>query len=322
MSCACGGCVDNCPQCNEMEINPVVSPIKPRSMVIFPGETVSLGFLFRGPDGEPRDTDAFPSVTVIAPDGSVVIGPTSQGVYRTAEGEYGFNYRLDLNPQMGVWRDVWEGEIDGFPVRGEGTFQVNITQLPATNTDGYKHLGDEPGFCYSQEAICNINKMLKALKRRLKSSGMRSSCDEFGNIKYEACDIFTTDELVTFLADSLAMFNEIPTLTYFTFDDGPIMDLFFAVIVQGALYQALAAQALIERGREFTINDNGVGFTPPSVSELLNSQYQKEMDNWYDKIKLIKANLKPSPQGLGTLRPLAASPQFRRLRHMRARQIY
>ena len=48
-----------------MVINPVFSPTKPRSLVIKPGETVRLGFLFTGPDGEPRDTDAFPSVSII-----------------------------------------------------------------------------------------------------------------------------------------------------------------------------------------------------------------------------------------------------------------
>src|SRR5690606_10474703 len=143
----------------------------------------------------------------------VVIGPTAQGVFRVGDGEYGFDFAISLHPDMGVWRDVWEGQIDGFTVRGEGTFQVNTTQLPATNTDGYVHLGDDPGFCYSQNAICNINGLLKALKRRLKSSGVRPSCDANGNIIYETCDIFSTDELVTFLADSLSMFNEVPHFT-------------------------------------------------------------------------------------------------------------
>lgn len=319
---SCNGCVTGCPECTPMTINPVFSPTKPRSMVIQPGETVRLGFIFRGPDGEPRDTDTFPNISIINTNGTVVAGPSSQGVFRVAEGEYAFNYKMNLHPDLGVWRDVWEGTIDGFTVRGEGTFQVNTTQLPATNTDGYSHLGDDPGFCYSQTAICNINNLLKALKRRLKSAGVRPSCDEFGNILYETCDIFTTDELVTFLADSLSMFNEVPHFTMFTFDDTPIIELFFDVLVQGALYQALAAQALIERGTEFNISDAGLGFTPPTVSELLNSQYQKEMDNWWDKVKLIKFNMKPSPLGLGGLRPLAASPQMRRLRHLRQRQIY
>lgn len=323
MACgSCGGCSSGCPACKPMTINPVFSNTKPRSLVIFPGETARLGFLFRGQDGQPKDTDVFPSVSIIDTQGLVTIAPTSQGVFRTGVGEYWFDFILDLNPGFGVWRDVWEGVIDGIPLRGEGTFQVNNTQLPATNTDGFSHLGDDPGFCYSQTAICNINKLLKALKKRLKSSGMRASCDEFGNITYQACDIFSTDELVTFLADSLSGFNEIPMFTMFTFDDSEMISLFFEVLVQGALYKALAAQSLIEKGAEFTVSDNGLGFTPPSVSELLNTQYQKEMDNWYDKVKLLKMNMRASPLGLGGLRIMGASPQVRRLRHLRERQIY
>lgn len=323
MSCgSCGGCAGGCSVCKPMATNPVFSNTKPRSLVILPGETVRLGFLFRGADGQPYDTDVFPFVTIIDTQGNVVIGPTSQGVFKTEIGEYWFDFTLDLNPGFGVWRDVWDGVIDGIPVHGEGTFQINNTQLPATNSDGFTHLGDEVGFCYSQNAICNINKLLKALKRRLKSSGMSSSCDEFGNIVYKPCDIFSTDELVTFLADALTGFNEIPTFTMFTFDDTEIISLYFDVLVQGALYRALAAQALIERGREFSISDNGLGFNPPSVSELLNTQYQKEMDNWYDKVKIIKANMRPSPIGLGGMHAMGTSPQFRRLRHLRARRIY
>jgi hypothetical protein len=78
---------------------------------------------------------------------------------------------------------------------------------------------------------------------------------------------------------------------------------------------------LIERGREFQINDNGVTFQPPGVSEILMTQYSTEYTHWESDVRLIKQNMKPSPLGLGTLRPLAASPQFLRLRHLRARQV-
>lgn len=319
---SCNGCLTGCSECTAMTINPVYSPIKPRSMIITPGDTVQLRFLFRGADGQPADPDAIPTLSIISPDGTVALATTSTGVYRTDVGLYNFNYKLALYPSMGVWRDVWDGTIDGFTTHGEGTFQVNTTQLPATNTDGYIHLGDDVPFNYSQNALCSINKLIKVLRRRLKSSGLRPSCDEFGNIIYDPCEIFSTEELVTFLADSLSMFNEIPTFTFFTFDDTGIIELYLDVIVQGALYQALGAQALIERGREFTVSDSGLGFTPPSVSELLNTQYQKEMDNWYDKIKLIKMNMRPSPLGLGGMGQLHTSSAFRRLRTLRARQIY
>lgn len=317
---ACSGC-SGCSECTAMVMNPVYSPIVPRSMVVQPGSIVRLGFLFRGQIGEVQDTDVFPSVSIINTHGHVVIGPTSQGVSRAGTGEYYFDYALGNYPDIGVWRDVWEGLIEGIPVRGEGTFQVNTTQLPAQNTDGYQHIGDTPGYCYSQNAICNINKLLKALKARLKSAGIRSSCDEFGNVIYETCDIFSTDELVTFLGTSIAAFNAIPTLTFYDFDSNDIVNLFFEPIVQHAMYQALAGQALIERGAEFQVSDAGLAFQPPTLSELLSTMYQKEMDNWYDKIKLIKMNLRPSPIAVLSASSMGASSQIRRLRFLRARRI-
>jgi hypothetical protein len=147
--------------------------------------------------------------------------------------------------------------------------------------------------------------------------------DENGNAVYKDCDIYTVDELVAFVCQSLTMFNEIPHFTLFTWEDTPIIEQFHDILVQGALYLALGAQALIERGREFNVQDNGIGFTPPTVSELLNTQYTAEMTAWNEKCKEIKHNMKPSPLGLGTLSFVGGvSPQVRRLRHLRARQIF
>ncbi len=269
------------------------------------------------------ERDAFPTVTVIQPGGGVAVGPTSAGVARIGIGQYQFNYSIGLYPPIGTWRDVWRGVLSGYEVIGEFTFTTHTTQMPAINTDGYKKLGDDPGFNFSQTAICNINNLLKSLRARLKSRGKSKTTDQFGNVIYKDCDVYTVDELVAFLCQALSMFNEIPHFTFFVWEDTPIIEQFHDVLVQGGLYLALAAQALIERGREFTVNDNGIGFTPPTISELLNSQYQKEMDSWYEKVKLIKHNMKPSPLGLGTLSFVGgASPQVRRLRHLRQRQIF
>lgn len=295
----------------------------PRSQIIQPSDTVLLRARFTGPDGLDTDLDVFPSITIIQPSGGVAIGPTSTGVMRIGVGEYQFSYSVGLYPPIGVWRDIWRGTIGGYEVVGEFTFQVNTTQLPAINTDGMQHLGDDPGFNFSQTAICNINNLLKSLRARLKARGKARRTDEYGNAIYKDCDIFTVDELVSFLCESLQMFNEIPHFTMFTWEDTPIIEQFGDILVQGGLYLALGAQALIERGREFNIQDNGIGFTPPTISELLNTQYQKEMDAWYDKAKLIKVNMRASPLGLGVLSfTSGASPQVKRLRTFRERQIF
>jgi hypothetical protein len=119
------------------------------------------------------------------------------------------------------------------------------------------------------DAIYNINKLLKTLKIKLKNND---------------CDIYTIDELIIFLNIILSMFNETPHFTIFSWGDTVIIEQFHDVLTQGALYLVLGAQSLIKHGKEFRINNE----TSFIISELLNSEYQTEITNWYDKCKLIK----------------------------------
>ncbi len=147
--------------------------------------------------------------------------------------------------------------------------------------------------------------------------------DSFGNIIFADCSIFSPDTLTTMLVNSLSLFNEIPYFTFFTFEDTWFIDQFIDVIVEGAVCMALSSQSLIERGREFTINDNGVSFTPPGVSELLNGQYAALLTHNMEKVKLIKASMRPFPKGLGTFSlGSTMNPVVKNLRLLRARQIF
>jgi hypothetical protein len=190
------------------------------------------------------------------------------------------------------------------------------------NSDGYVSLGSDPGFNYSQVAILNINKLIKTLKARLNSSGKTKSTDAYGNVIYVDCDIFSVNMLTTFIANALSDFNQTPYFSNFTFNDTPIIDQFHDILVEGATLMALASQQLIERGREYTISDNGVSFTPPTISEAIGTQYSTLITQYYDKLKFIKNNLRSHPIGLGTFSMQSAvNPQFARLRHLRQRRI-
>ena len=113
----------------------------------------------------------------------------------------------------------------------------------------------------------------------------------------------------------------IPTFTEFTFEDSEIIRIFYAVLIQHAVLSAMAGQAIIERGREMNITDNGVSLTIPSIAEMLNSQYSAEMGNWTEMVKLIKQNMKPMARGISAYAPLG-SPRLRILRTLRNRQIW
>lgn len=292
-----------------------------RNQLIDVNQTVQLTVQFTDPYGNPINLDSYPQVSIVSPSGLVISPPTSAGVMQLNVGQYQFNFTTPFDGPYGIWNDVWMGTYMGMSMSQTLEFVVVHTDLPAINTDGYAHLGDDPGYHYSQIAILNINKLMKTLRSRLNSSGLSKSTDTYGNVVYVDCDIFSVDMLTSFIANALTDFNQVPYFTFFTFEDTPILDNFHDIIVEGATLMALASQALIERGREFQITDNGVNFTPPTVSELLNTQYSTLLTNYYDKLKYIKNSMRPAPRGLGTLRPLATNPQFLRLRHLRARQI-
>lgn len=296
---------------------------KARGELIDVRDIVNLTVTFKDGDGVLTDPSSPPTITIVQPNGMILLGPTSQGIVRTSLGNYSLSFQIPPNGPYGVFQDVWVAMVDGDRVEAAFSFVVVGTNVPTVNSDGYAHLGDEYPFNYSQVAIKNINKMIKMMKARLNSSGKIKINDSFGNPQWVSCDIFSIETLVTFLAMALSYFNSIPYFTFFTFDDEGFVAQFGEILVEGAVMHALASQALIERGREYQIGDNGLTFTPPTVSELLNSQASGMMAQYYEQVKLIKNSLRPASLGLGVFSLNSSiNPAFKRLRHLRARKIY
>lgn len=296
--------------------------IKHRGELIDVTDQVELTVQFKDTMGNPVNTDSFPTISIVQPSGLVCLAPTSTGVMQLETGKYSFIFTVPINGPYGVFNDVWVGYINGFRVETTFSFVVNHTQIPAINSDGFVHLGDDPGFKYSQCALININKLIKSLKARLNSAGKAKAADSHGNTIYVDCDIFSVDMLTTFIATALWDFNQVPYFTFFTFDEDVLVDQFGEILVEGATLYALASQALIERGREFQITDNGLNFNPPTVSELMQTQYSTLLSHYWEKLKYIKNSLRPAPRGLGVFSMNSAiNPAFARLRHLRARRL-
>jgi len=297
--------------------------LRVRGELVAQTETISLRAMFQDHTGTPHDLDSFPVITIQQPSGNIVIGPTAVGVYRLSTGLYGFDYAVPINAPLGVWTDCWDGVIGTDLIRGEFNFIVQNSDIPGTNKDGYEMLGSDVDFEYSPTAIHNINVLIKTLRARLDSMGKHRSTDQYGNVVYSDCDIYSVASLVAFIANSLTAFNEIPFYTGYTFEDTEALKLFHDVIVQGATLMALSSKSLLERGREYTLVDNSIQFTPPTVSELMSTQWSGELANYFEKLKYIKSSLRPAPMGLGTLTISSTRlPAVARLRHLRARQLY
>lgn len=304
-----------------------MATLRSRGEIVAPSETVSLKMEFYDLNGNLTSLQggSFPTVTIVQPDGLVILGPTSSGVYSLSDGVFGFDYITTLGSAIGVYSDVWRGVIpSGQVITKDRNFIVNLSQMPlGNNVDGYYALGDDIPFNYSQCAIININKLLKSLKERLRSSGMVAGQDQFGNPIYRECDIFNPTTLITFLCNALSYFNSTPHFTYFTFEDTPIINLFHDMFVEIAFAAALGSQALIERGSEWNMTDSGVAFTPPALSDMLNTQSSYWGTQIRERVKDAKLSMKPAPLGLASMwnGNVGRSPALSRLRHLRARQI-
>ena len=297
--------------------------IRNRGELITPTDQANLIVQFKDMSGTPIDTDSFPKISIIQPSGLVFLSPTSSGIARVGIGKYSYVFTCPINGPLGVWNDVWSGYVNGFRVEVEFQFIISNTNLPGINIDGYTKLGDDPGFDYSQAAIKNINKLLKSLKERLNSDGKAKATDSYGNVIYVDCAYFSIQTLTTMLATALWDFNQVPYFTFFQFDEDNFVEQFGEILVEGATLYALASKALIERGREFQITDNGINFNLPTISELMMTQYSSLLAHYWEKLKYIKNSLRPAPKGLGVFSMNSViNPAFARLRHLRARRIY
>lgn len=297
--------------------------IKARGELIDVTEQVNLTVQFKDGVGAPINTDSYPKISIVEPSGLVTLAPTSVGVSQIGVGKYSYIFNVPYNGPYGTYNDIWVGYINGFRVETTFSFVVLHTDIPSINSDGYVHLGDDPGFNYSQAAIKNINKLLKSLKARLNSSGKSLAKDSFGNNVYVNCEIFSYDVLTSFLATALWDFNQVPYFTFFQFDEDNFVEQFGEILVEGATLYALASKALIERGREFQITDNGLNFNPPTVSEIMQTQYSTLLTHYWEKLRLIKNSLRPAPIGLGTWSMSSGmNTAIARLRHLRQRRIY
>jgi hypothetical protein len=303
----------------------MVAVIRARGELTSPTDIVNLTAQFYDGYGNPHNCDTYPTVSIIQPNGGVILSPTSSGVQQIDVGKYLFQYVAPFSGPYGAWNDLWQGTVNGFVSTEILTFIVSSTELPAIiNSDGYQHLGDEVEFSYSQRAIRNINKLIAMVKMRVGNDAKAKTEDVWGNTTFVSCDIFSISTITTAIATSITSFNQIPFFTFFTFEDTQFIEQFAEILVEGATYNLLAAQALLEQGKQFTITDQGASYTPPAVGEMLNTQYGGLLTHYWEKLKYIKSSMRPNPKALGSLSILGsgANPQFKKLRHLRQRQIY
>ncbi len=291
-------------------------------------QTIRLEIQYSDQSGSYVDPSAYPTVTIVNPDNNTEVNADfTSGVMRQDTGLYYYDYTVADNALLGVYKDVWSVSVNGIPFNKLLTFTVNTQTSPIV-----AEAGQEIDPLLSQSATKNILLLMKLLRTRLGSDGVRRKRDSFGKFildlnggfVMEPCNVFTTEELYTFLKASLAEFNSIPHFTGFTFEDPTFVNTFQHELTEGAFIMGMALQGLREKGREFVMTDDGLSYQPPMIADYLKGFLSDFMASYRERIKFIKCNMKPSPIGFGTVYSLGgggASPAFLRLRHLRSRQI-
>jgi len=290
------------------------------SRTVIVGQTIVLEITLQNVLGQLSDADSTPSVEIRDANNNIVRNLSSAYVSRISTGRYGTSYLVPANGPTGIWTDRWVATLDGLTTTDNLNFTVSATA--ALINEAGPQIGDDPNISYAPEEILGINILLAKLKARLKNNLNTETLDEYGNKTFVECTIFSNEELTWFLECSLSEFNQTPHFTDFTFDMEVIYNRFSHVIVDGALLVSLLAQSLIENGKEFNINDNGISITPPQLSSTMSSYFNTIISQHRETLKFIKNSIKPSPVGFGTFRVLgSANPAINRLRHLRARRI-
>lgn len=104
----------------------------------------------------------------------------------------------------------------------------------------------------------------------------------------QEANIFADDEILAALELSLRAFNMRPVITYFKWDDEEIIDMIADLLVTYASYMLLSRQSLLERGREFQMNDSGINFIPPPVSDMTFAVANEMWVNWEHQVRILK----------------------------------
>lgn len=296
------------------------------------GQEVKLEISYTDINGYPITPDAIPTVEILNASGTSIYTSTTD-VYRIDEGLYQILFTVPDDSVAGVFNDVWSAVIGGQTLQTTFTFTVvdaSVGVAPTTGPGRIK-IGDDIDFGFSDEEIYGINVLLKFLKARLNSTGVKPKVDEFGafvrdvdgNIVEEECNVFTDEALVVFLLQSLSEFNSTPFFTAYTFADRLIYTTFSNLIIEGAYVSAIAAQSIVEKGRDFTISDGGINYTPPQLGDFFQSHYSGFLSSYRERLKFVKNSIRPGPVYYTTTSSFTTgNPAWARLRHLRSRRIY
>ena len=126
------------------------------------------------------------------------------------------------------------------------------------------------------------------VKFRVANNKFVSAFNNDGYVIKKDVSIFGDEDINLALKLSLSAFNCVPPFTYFQEDDTENLEQLADPVVTYAVYILLTRQALIEKGREMSIKDNGVEYIPPHLGDFLRDISEELVNRWTDYVKDLK----------------------------------
>lgn len=130
----------------------------------------------------------------------------------------------------------------------------------------------------------NISYYVELVRARLYDENIRAK-DQYDNEVEVPLYRYTEVQIISYLEGSVRRFNLLFNKKLDLVDDE--IYKFTDLIVHGAVITALASKALSECGREFSMQDDKMIFTPPAISSLLMHQWEVESADYDRKVKFL-----------------------------------
>jgi hypothetical protein len=130
-----------------------------------------------------------------------------------------------------------------------------------------------------------MENIIEFVKIRLNSKCDRLCKDEKDNSVIVKGEIFKDEDLkiaIEMAAKEVAVFASKPSSAYLE-----IMQTYPTLVAQGAVITILGGHSLLEKGREFNYEDNGIYLNPPNLSDTLMQQYQTEYSAYQNKLAML-----------------------------------
>lgn len=136
----------------------------------------------------------------------------------------------------------------------------------------------------------SLTALTELVQFRIAAVSKQQIIEPNGNVKIVEASIFEPEDVQRALNLSLSAFNMSPPVTYLKFTDEENMDQLSDLLVTYAAHLLLTNKALVEKGREYSVKDNGIEYEAPQLGNFLLGTSDNLYRYWYERVRVLKTD--------------------------------